>query len=195
MVRTVRRSAHLAKRSGELYRVARGPLEFASVTVFVLARLMQQAFRTKRRRDTSILLRGVRYFIVAPVASPAPETFPFKEIYLDHAYDRDLDFVARPGWVVIDAGANIGVFAVQQAQRGARVIALEPNPQCFRRLRATIEANDLWAITPVGSALGAEPGTATLQRRSSRYWRLDHQPGSRRDKSIRRAGREAGRPH
>lgn len=148
--------AYLVGRALELYRIARGSREYGSVTRFLFA---QAAGRARRRPiETTLRLRGVRY----RVAIPSRETFPFAEVYLGRVYERFEDFVARPGWTVVDVGANVGVFAVRQAQMGARVVAFEPNPDCARRLLATVSGNGLDRITLVPRALGAEPGAATL---------------------------------
>jgi FkbM family methyltransferase len=65
---------------------------------------------------------------------------------------------------VIDVGANVGLFAVQQARRGARVFAFEPNPDCYRRLSKTIAVNDLGgAVRAFNVAVGAEPSLGALR--------------------------------
>ncbi len=69
------------------------------------------------------------------------------------------------GATVFDVGANIGLFSLEAARRGARVHAFEPIPATF----AALEANALEAnardeksekITPHRLALGAKPETA-----------------------------------
>ena len=47
--------------------------------------------------------------------------------------------------VVIDAGANIGLFACYATRRSpaARVVCIEPFPATYERLRETIRANRL----------------------------------------------------
>jgi FkbM family methyltransferase len=47
-------------------------------------------------------------------------------------------FVARPGWRVVDIGANIGAFSMLAAARGAHVVAYEPHPDTFRDLAANM---------------------------------------------------------
>lgn len=64
---------------------------------------------------------------------------------------------------MFDAGANTGVYAVQQARRGARVYAFEPNPDCYRRLRKAVAANGLEdRVTALNCALGAAAGSVEL---------------------------------
>jgi FkbM family methyltransferase len=156
MLKRERGFVYLIGRALELYRIARGLREYISVTHFILVQMVRRTVR--RPMETSLRLRGVNY----RVAVPSRETFPFAEIYLDRVYERFEEFVARPGWTVVDAGANVGAFAVRQAQIGARVIAFEPNPSCARRLWTTVSRSGLEQVTLIPCALGAELGTATL---------------------------------
>lgn len=59
------------------------------------------------------------------------------------------------GDVVIDAGANIGLFALDAAQKGARVHAFEPMPATFAALRANARALGKRRICAHRLALGA----------------------------------------
>jgi len=43
--------------------------------------------------------------------------------------------------VVVDAGANIGIFSLYAASKGAKVYAFEPFPEAIRYLRRTLELN------------------------------------------------------
>lgn len=149
------------------YRLARGWREKASVVRLVLkftakravVVLMRLAHNTMLQDDVPIMVRGVTYFM----GIDAAETPVFGEIYDDRDYDRLPDFIPREGWIVLDVGANAGIFAVQQANRGARVYAFEPNPHSYRRLTKTAAANGLdGQITSVNSAVGAEAGRGAL---------------------------------
>ncbi|HET8641432.1 MAG TPA: MupA/Atu3671 family FMN-dependent luciferase-like monooxygenase, partial [Pseudonocardiaceae bacterium] len=86
----------------------------------------------------------------------------YREIFLDEEY---LDGFLRlwDGANVIDAGANVGAFTlfVHRRCRPGRVIAVEPIPPTFERLRRTVRANGIDA-TLVRSGLAAEPGTAAF---------------------------------
>lgn len=73
----------------------------------------------------------------------------------------------RPGAVIMDIGANIGVTAViaHRAADARRYIAIEPSPRAFACLEKTGAANDIDGFTPIQCALGAEPGVIGLRER------------------------------
>ena len=90
------------------------------------------------------------------------ELYLYKEICIDNVYTRHPDFQLRPGWCVLDVGANIGVFALKAARgvRPGRVYAFEPNPQTYPRLLRNLEQNRAWNVSPFPVAIGSSTGTA-----------------------------------
>jgi FkbM family methyltransferase len=140
-------------------RLAKGPGEVVGVIQAFAKAAAWKPTGQAEERDHVLRLNGVTHVLGLRTG----EMFTPVEIYRDGSYDKLPDFVAQPGWVVIDAGANAGVFSVQQARRGARVYAFEPNPDCFRRLRKAVAANGVdHLVTATNSALGSTPGTAKL---------------------------------
>ncbi len=110
-------------------------------------------------RDYRLDVQGARHFL----AITRREPWVLEEIYIDRVYERLPDFVPRRGWTVVDLGANVGIFTVQQALRGARVHAVEPNPECYRRLRRAVEVNGLEdVVSTYPLAIGGGSGDATL---------------------------------
>jgi hypothetical protein len=85
---------------------------------------------------------------------------------------------------VVDIGANIGVYSLWAARRGARVTAYEPAPNTFPHLIANVSRAS--QITPVQAAVvGVAPasGSATLflhDERSTRNTLLGQEVGTRR---------------
>ncbi|MUN40437.1 FkbM family methyltransferase [Actinomadura litoris] len=59
---------------------------------------------------------------------------------------RLLRSFAEPGSVFIDAGAHVGHFALRMAGAFATVVAIEPNPDALRTLRANIRLNGIGNI-------------------------------------------------
>lgn len=160
-------AAYVQLISQPAFRLAQNPAEKATVMRFafrltlfraasVVSRLLQ---RVTTREDTSLTLQGIKY----SVGINSHETTVFGEIYHDRGYEKVTDFVPKAGWAVVDVGANVGIFAVQQALRGARVYAFEPNPDCYRRLTWTVDANKLSdSITTYNLAIGAAQGIGAM---------------------------------
>jgi FkbM family methyltransferase len=78
-----------------------------------------------------------------------------------HARMRRLyrDFIG-PGDVAFDIGAHVGNRVRAWRSLGARVVAVEPQPDCLRVLRTLFGRDPRVSIIPV--AVGAEPGHAAL---------------------------------
>lgn len=71
----------------------------------------------------------------------------------------------REGFTFIDVGANIGaysLFVAAKAGRGARILAVEPQPDVFARLAFNIAQNPFGTIKAVACALADKPGELTL---------------------------------
>lgn len=131
-----------------------------SVFLFVLRHTFARMSRYRVAcGDVQVALRGRRYL----VGLISGEIEVVAEIYRERIYDRLDNFIPQPGWTVFDVGANIGLFAVLQAGRGAVVHAFEPNDDCFRRLTKNAEENGLReSITAHKVALGRARGTAVM---------------------------------
>jgi FkbM family methyltransferase len=65
-----------------------------------------------------------------------------------------------PGDLVFDIGANLGSYAEIFASLGARVIAVEPNPDCVSHIRRSHPGG---LIEVVGTAVGSSAGVATIR--------------------------------
>jgi FkbM family methyltransferase len=92
------------------------------------------------------------------------------------------DLTPAPGDIVIDIGANIGVYALWAARKGATVTAYEPAPTTFRHLVANTRKRP--SVTPVSAAVvGAVPPTGKVRlylhdQWSTRNTLLGHEIGS-----------------
>src|ERR1039457_7008297 len=73
--------------------------------------------------------------------------------------------ISSPG-PFVDVDANVGYYTALAAERvagnGGRVLALEPSPYAFERLRSMILANRLEHVTPVHAGLSDAPGHLNL---------------------------------
>jgi FkbM family methyltransferase len=86
-------------------------------------------------------------------------------VYADADYDVpgvDWPAVGR----IVDIGAHVGSFTIWAATRApqARCLAVEPNPETYKRLVANIRDNGLQdRVTTVNAAVGVESGTGRLE--------------------------------
>lgn len=86
---------------------------------------------------------------------------PARAVALDTFYAR---FV-RAGDLVVDVGAHVGDRTACFRRLGARVVAVEPQPECVRVLHALFDGDD--GVTIVPAACGAAPGTVRLHVNSA----------------------------
>lgn len=71
--------------------------------------------------------------------------------------------ILKPDDLFIDVGSNVGAYAIWAAEAGARVLAVEPDPDAASRLRQNIALNDLATrINVCQCALAAQPGRMAL---------------------------------
>jgi len=84
-----------------------------------------------------------------------------KEIYEDRVYERF--FRVEEGDVVVDVGANVGVFTLkawkQAGQRG-KVVSFEPESRNYKRLCRNIGINGCANVFPVNAAVSDFDGVA-----------------------------------
>jgi len=100
-------------------------------------------------------------FVAAQPASEAE--FLYEEIFVRRSYLQEGVLLSEEGSpVVIDAGANIGLFALLCVQLNprARVIACEPSPATYPMLSQNVSAHE--NVTCRQVALGAAQGTTNL---------------------------------
>lgn len=183
-----------------LFGRTRSPLRVAFRLQRLLRRryLRQRAFAVALSPDTALcsVLGRFKLFVDPRDRSIAPH------LMVDGIWDPRLtEFLVdavEPGTVAVDVGANVGYFSVLLAALGARVLAVEPNPDMIPRLDAARAANgfgEVIAVHPVpvadvdGRAVvlaveadhpgggqlfdAPDPETATLRTR-----RLDGLPGA-----------------
>lgn len=70
-----------------------------------------------------------------------------------------------PGMTVVDAGSNLGYYAIQESKAvgdAGRVIAIEPNPACFDLLAQNIERNGCRNVEAICAAISDEEGVSDL---------------------------------
>jgi FkbM family methyltransferase len=91
---------------------------------------------------------------------------------LRNTYDLD-SIPFRPGDVVLDLGAHVGVVSIYLAKRHPEIgiIAFEPVPENFKRLERNLAAHRVANVIPVPAAVTGDGEVVTL------YGRLDNNSG------------------
>jgi FkbM family methyltransferase len=104
------------------------------------------------------LRNGVRFKV--PPASTGVEII--NEVFFSHVYTPKFLPVEK-GDIVVDIGANIGVFSVFASARGAaQIYAFEPFRGNFDFLRENIALNGMDNIIPIHEAVSGKAGIARL---------------------------------
>lgn len=84
-------------------------------------------------------------------------------------FEKEIEFcrqLLQPGMVVIDVGANVGVYTFLAARcvgTTGRVYAIEPTPECVACLKSTVVDNRLDScVVPIDAAVGSQLGQVFL---------------------------------
>jgi len=103
---------------------------------------------------------GIKYFIRSKTADKGI----ILEIFYDNAYLPKIEgFRIEKGDIVIDVGAQIGVFSILAAKKfKAKVISFEPLKENYDILLKNIKINGLKNIIPVRKAICKKNGRAKL---------------------------------
>ncbi len=153
------------------------PNRFQSAILGITRRLPRNAFG---RRINGLLRRLVLAFLKTPLDvqtfganvrfHPHDNLCEKRVLFTPHMFDPAEMAVLRAAlqgnFTFIDIGANAGLYALAMAAQGgpgARILAIEPQPEMARRLRFNIQASGFTNITHIADALSDAPGTAVLR--------------------------------
>ncbi len=117
--------------------------------------------RTTHRPVTATYRRGLRVRVYPDSKSGSLALYTGLPEYDDMLFTERF---LKPGDVVIDVGANIGLYTLLAASRtgDGRVVALEPHPVAAERLRENVALNRFQNVEVRAEAAGAEAGSAQL---------------------------------
>lgn len=124
------------------------------------------AYVAARRAHSPVVdgLRRIRLPNGLPVATPSPDEtlFLYRQVFEENEYGR-FGIRVTPGDVVVDVGANLGLFSLWAHEQapGIRIVSVEPNPDVLPYLRANLELNDVRAQV-VPAAVTDRVGKTTL---------------------------------
>jgi len=87
-------------------------------------------------------------------------------LFWNGGYEREvlwiLDSVVNKDSVCLDIGANMGVYTIPLAEKAKKVIAFEPHPDFFRKLKDNVELNKFDNVRLENFALSSEEKQAVL---------------------------------
>lgn len=118
-----------------------------------VVRAIRHAGSAMSSRTTVMTVRGLR--ISVRVSSDIEE---YRATTYESKEPETLDWIDRhvkPGDVLYDIGANIGLYSLYAAARGATVVAVEPEALNFAELNRNIVANKATSVFPICCAIGA----------------------------------------
>ncbi len=129
-----------------------------------------QRMRAAQPCDEIVLWDGTR---IAHPALRAGMLEAVQEIWLEHVYTNGF-YRPADGDVIVDAGANIGLFTIYVARQNprCRVLALEPFAENFQYLQGNVAQACPRNVTCHEVALGADFGQGRMQAVGERS--LDH---------------------
>lgn len=139
---------------------------FRQSPLVIVARLLGWRIHCALRIPATVTLHpwNVRLFL-PPLWQGGGTTGVFA---LRQLYEKELaflDHLVSPGMVVVDAGANHGIYTVVAARLvgpSGRVLSFEPGRQAFSVLKMNIEINQLHNVCAYRAALSDKNGKARL---------------------------------
>ena len=79
------------------------------------------------------------------------------QVFVENSYSNILKNMSGND-IVVDAGANIGIFTLIASQVADRVVAVEPDPQNYKILRENVDGNRIGNVTLIEKALYSSSG-------------------------------------
>jgi FkbM family methyltransferase len=146
-----------------LVRITRGLSESWGQRKIAYA-LRRLAIARLRGKPVDIEALGARMRLY-PDGNVCEKRILFTPQYFDRTERELLAARVKPGFSFIDIGANIGaysLFVAALAGPGARILAVEPQPDIFARLTYNIGLNPFGTIKAVDCAVADKPGELTL---------------------------------
>jgi FkbM family methyltransferase len=103
------------------------------------------------------------------------DVWVFESIFYANNYLRRLKL--RKDDVVLDVGANIGLFTLSIYDKVKQVIAIEPEPENFDLLKHTIIQNKIYNVIPINKAVGESKGFVSFSKTGATASAIDSKSG------------------
>lgn len=138
-------------------------LLFALFLYNLIRILINESFAVRFLGKRSIILRIGKSRFDIPVRSG--DMGVIFDCVIDGMYERDDRFLPKDGAVCLDIGANIGACTAKWLIRcrPIKVIAVEPHPETFKRLKKNVELNSWQNIELVEAAISSKDGFVPIR--------------------------------
>lgn len=129
---------------------------------YLFVNLLSKVFKMPaRQREMTVRMEG----LLVTFKTFSAQLGAYTDIFREKIYERLPGFRARPGDVIVDAGANVGFYTLYGARAvgpKGRVYAFEPNPEVFELLKRNAAQNGFGWVFCHPSALSSEEGDVFL---------------------------------
>jgi FkbM family methyltransferase len=129
-----------------------------------LAFTLRRLVRSGRRKPFDVTVFGLKMRLY-PHFNVAEARLLFTPQYFDPKERAFLASLARPGFVFVDVGANVGgysMFVASLKLPGSRILSIEPQPDVFDRLTYNLSLNPGLPVKAIACALSDRDGEMTL---------------------------------
>lgn len=116
---------------------------------------------TGLKRPLDVMSYDIR-FRLYPKNNLCEKRILFTPQFFDVAERAHIAKTLKQGSSFVDIGANVGVYSMLAAKAGARIVAVEPQPELFARFGFNKQINGFDAIDAVQGAVGDSDGTMEI---------------------------------
>jgi FkbM family methyltransferase len=129
-----------------------------AILIYLCQNLLNRTFRFPlSKRVVTVTLGG----LAVSFQTKSAQLGAYVDIFNKNVYERLPGFIPKPGWTVVDAGANIGCYTLKQAKAvgpNGRVYAFEPYSESYTLLVKNIEQNCFSWVSSFLLALSSREG-------------------------------------
>lgn len=126
-------------------------------------------FKTVHRESGQEIFDFVDFRLLIPNFKNADKVLlnDFREVYFENVYAKHFpnSIVVKENDIVLDIGANIGIFSlwVRKQAKGVKVFAIEPHPKIYQELLQNIELNKVEGqVFPIQRCVSNKEGQCQL---------------------------------
>ena len=136
--------------------------KFALLVYFISTIPIRLGFNFKYDKEIISRIKDIKFIF----KSCSSELYSSKEIFIDKMYEQFPGFELKNQNVVLDIGANIGLYSLWASKNNGRcsIYSFEPNPDTYSRLERNIKLNDFNNIFPYQLAVASQTGLSHFRK-------------------------------